>query len=165
MSATEVLVADAKSSVGVLRFKVEEKEVIAKALVESKGIKLIKPELKCAKPVVIIQSNSKFKIQLSKPNVDPKADSKAVVEEALKNAPRDESEGAGINFQEVSNRGSGAMCAGLLLALVTFEGEKQKGPLGDFKLISDQAAGFPKCALHITHFALLFDKFCIDHKS
>ena len=31
MSATEVLVADAKSSVGVLRFMVEEKEVIAKA--------------------------------------------------------------------------------------------------------------------------------------
>ena len=60
------------------------------------------------------------------------------MEEALKNAPRDESEGLGINFQEVSNRGSGAMCAGLLLALVTFEGEKQKGPLGDFKLRDSQ---------------------------
>ena len=104
-------------------------------IVESKGIKLIKPELKSVKPVVLIHSNSKFKIQLSKPNVDPKTVSKAVVDEVMKNAPRDKSEGAGINFQEVSNRGSGALCAGPLLTLVTFEGEKQKGPLGDFKLI------------------------------
>ena len=76
MSATEVLVADTKSSIAVLRFRVEEKQVITKASVDSKGIKLIKPELKNVKPVAVLQSNSKFKIQLSKPTVDPNAASK-----------------------------------------------------------------------------------------
>ena len=51
----------------------EETLVIAKALVDSKGIELIKTELKSVKPVVVLQSNSKFEIRRSKPNVDPKA--------------------------------------------------------------------------------------------
>ena len=53
----------------------------------------------------------------------------------MKNAPKDNSAGAGITFQELSNRRSRAICPGPHLALVTFEGEKQKGLLGDFKLV------------------------------
>ena len=53
----------------------------------------------------------------------------------MKNAPKDESAAAGITFQELSDRGSGSMCAGPLLALMTFQGEKQKRTLGYFKLV------------------------------
>ena len=62
----------------------EEKPVIAKALVESKGIK---PELRSLKPVVTLQSSPKTKIQLLGPNVDSKAIAKWVLEEAMNKAP------------------------------------------------------------------------------
>ena len=50
-----------------------------------------------------------MKIQVSDPNVDPEAIPKWVLEEALKKAPKDESAGAGIIFNDLSIRGGGAM--------------------------------------------------------
>ena len=67
--------------------------------------------MKSLKPVVTLQINLKIKIQMLDPNVDSKAISKWVPEEAMRKAPKDESAGAGIIFKDLSIRGGGAMSA------------------------------------------------------
>ena len=136
ISSKQFAVADAPASLAVLATQMEESNVIKKAMVEKRGIRLIKPEVATTSPVLIIKSNNKFKIQPAKANLPADKISKTILADLLKKAPKEEValEG-GMSFSEATNKGSGAVISGPLVALVTYASEKTKSNLGDYRLV------------------------------
>ena len=109
VSTTQVVVADSVTSLAVLNFSVEEKAILNKALAEKKGLKLIKPTLSATSPIIVLESNPKFKIQFAKSLVNVEDISKPLVDNIIANAPKVEvTAGGGLTFEDVDNKGSGA---------------------------------------------------------